>query len=662
MGIMVPSLTLPKDTEIVFKGQNYTYIKQVKGNIQLERVDTGEVMSLSTRDFVALTQSEELELNQQAWYFDGGIQSKAFDAYSEENKAEALSRYKYIRRLKSKFGPGKYKKSEYKEVLEEFKVEDNLKKPFSVRTLSRWFEAYKNAGEDIRALIPAHSKKGNHTPRLPNKVIDTIDDVIDRIYMRREKASVDRIRAEVFRILAKYNEKVSPAHAVDLPSESTVLRAIQRRDPYTVCVHKFDEAEANRRFKQYYASTPVSRPMQCVQMDHTQMDVVALIGKGLTARPWLTVALDQYTRMVVGYYISLDKPSFSSVGKCLADIIDPNGLVPTYNPPEMLLLDNGAEFHSQEMVEASFQMNCVIKYCEAGDPVQKAHVERIFRTLNTMFLHQIKGTTFGDTKAREGYDSIKEASLTLNELEAMTKTFFTKIYPSEWHGGISCKPLELWNESVEQGMSGYLNLGTEFKYKLMRKVARTVQPYGIEVFGLKYNMPDLGYYRANCLQGHEFEIRYDPDDLSEVFLKDPDNGRFVSVPACDQEYTRGLKAYQHRLITSKRAANKTKNKNCVDRLSRKAEFFEGQNWDASKKRGYLQAGSSNPDKLIKEAQKNIPASSNGFDDIYSSNKFASEFGFSENISVSNKTLNSEENEFNFSVNYENYLNKYKIEK
>ena len=108
--------------------------------------------------------------------------------------------------------------------------------------------------------------------------------------------------------------------------------------------------------------------------------------------------------------------------------------------------------------------------------------------------------------------------------------------------------------------------------------------------------------------------------------------------------------------------NKTKNKNSVDRLFRKAEFFEGQNWKSPAKRTFLQAGSSNPDKLIKEAQKNIPASSNGFDDIYSSNKFASEFGFSENISVSNKTLNSEENEFNFSVNYENYSNKYKIEK
>ena len=599
MGIMMPSVALPTDAEVVFKGLTYVPIKQLKGNIQLERVDTGEVMSLPTRDFVAFTQSGELEVKNGTWFFDGGIQSKAFDAYSDKYKTVALNRYKYIRRLKSKFGSKRYAEYEYEEVLEEIKVEDNLEKPFSVRTLSRWFEAYKNAGEDIRALIPAHSKKGNSTPRLPNKVIDTIDDVIDRIYMRRERVSVDRIRAEVFKILAEYNEKVLPAHAVDLPSESTVLRAIQRRDPYTICVHKYDKAEADRRFKQFYESDPVERPMQCVQMDHTQMDIVVLVGKGLTAKPWLTIALDQYTRMIVGYYISLDKPSFSSVGKCLSDLIDPNGLVPTFNPPDLLLLDNGAEFHSKEMIDASEEMGCTIMYCEAGDPTQKAHVERYFRTLNTGYLHQIKGTTFGDIKLREGYDSVKEASLTLDEFKAMTKEFFTEIYPNEWHGGIYQTPLELWNDSVKEGMSGYLNLGTQFKYKLMRQVARTVQPYGFEVSGLKYNMPDLGYYRANCPTSHEFEIRYDPDDLSEIFFKDPDNGRYISIPACDQDYTRNLTSYMHRVITKDRATRKTKNKNSVDRLVRKAEFFEGQNWKTPAKRIFLQAGSSNPDKLIR---------------------------------------------------------------
>lgn len=662
MGIMMQNLSLFKNAEISFKGQNYTPIKQVKGNIQLERIDTGEVISLCTRDFVAFSQSDEIEVKNQCWFFDGGIHSKTFDAYPEKEKKTARKKFKYISRLQSKFGLGPYNKSELYDAIEEIQLENNLKKGISCRTLQRWLKAYADSGQDIRSLLPADSRKGNRKSRLPHKVIDTINDVIDRIYMRRERVTVDRIRAEVFRVLTEYNEKVPPAHAVKLPSESTVLRAIKKRDPYSLCVAKHGKAEADRKFKQFYASAPVNRPMQCVQMDHTQMDLMVLAGAGIAVKPWLTIALDQYTRMIVGYYISIDKPSFNSVGKCLSDVIDPNGLVPTFNPPEMLLLDNGAEFHSKEMVEASFEMNCIIKYCEAGDPIQKAHVERYFRTLNTSYLHQIKGTTFGDIKLREDYDSVKEASLTLDEFEALTKEYFTEIYPYEWHGGIHQTPLELWNASVEQGMSGYLNLGAQFKYKLMPQITRTVQSTGFEVSGLLYNMDDLGYYRANYPKGHSFELRYDPDDLSKVFFKDPENGRFVSVPACDQEYTHGLKSFQHRQITKKRADSKTKNKNSVDRLLRKAEFFEGQNWKTPAKRTFLQAGSSNPDKLIKEARKNIPASSNGFDDIYSSNNFVSEFEFSENISVSNKTLNSEKNEFNFSVNYENYSNKYKIEK
>ena len=40
-------------------------------------------------------------------------------------------------------------------------------------------------------------------------------------------------------------------------------------------------------------------------------------------RPWLTVAIDVYSRMICGYYLSLDSPSEISVAMCIAHCVLP---------------------------------------------------------------------------------------------------------------------------------------------------------------------------------------------------------------------------------------------------------------------------------------------------------------------------------------------------
>ena len=59
---------------------------------------------------------------------------------------------------------------------------------------------------------------------------------------------------------------------------------------------------------QYFAS----RPLEVVQIDHTEVDLFLVdesTRQAMSVRPWLTLAIDVFTRMVVGFHLSMARPS-----------------------------------------------------------------------------------------------------------------------------------------------------------------------------------------------------------------------------------------------------------------------------------------------------------------------------------------------------------------
>src|SRR5215216_2127867 len=52
-----------------------------------------------------------------------------------------------------------------------------------------------------------------------------------------------------------------------------------------------------------------SRSNEIWQADHTPLDLWVLDERGRAARPWFTVVLDDYSRAVAGYALSLHAPS-----------------------------------------------------------------------------------------------------------------------------------------------------------------------------------------------------------------------------------------------------------------------------------------------------------------------------------------------------------------
>lgn len=57
-----------------------------------------------------------------------------------------------------------------------------------------------------------------------------------------------------------------------------------------------------------------------IQIDHTPVDLMLVDNEHRKSigRPYLTLAIDVYSRMITGYYLSLDPPSATSVAMCVA--------------------------------------------------------------------------------------------------------------------------------------------------------------------------------------------------------------------------------------------------------------------------------------------------------------------------------------------------------
>jgi hypothetical protein len=78
---------------------------------------------------------------------------------------------------------------------------------------------------------------------------------------------------------------------------------------------------------------------------------------------------------------------------------------------------------------------------------------------------------------------------------------------------------------------------------------RTLQRSGIDFEALRYQSPDLARLRSVQPKGTEVRIKYDPGDISALYVCDPTVATtWLRVPAVDQAYTQGLSLWKHRLI------------------------------------------------------------------------------------------------------------------
>jgi putative transposase len=280
-----------------------------------------------------------------------------------------------------------------------------------------------------------------------------------------------------------------------------------------------------------------SRPLEVVQVDHTQVDVIVVDEQSRQeiGRPWITLAVDVLTRVVTGFHLGLEAPSRVSIGLCLLHAVyDKSAWLaergieapwPVAGLPETLHADNGQEFRSQAFVRACRNQGIRVVWRPPGKPHFGGHIERLIGT-QMGAVHLVPGTTFSNPTERGQYQSSRAARMTLRELERWIGWEIAGHYHQRIHAGLHRPPIAVWRENEERLNFRLPADRLQFWISFLPEDERTLRRDGIHFCNIRYwsdaLTADVGQISGKLL------IKYDPRDLSRIFVRRT-SGRFVEA-------------------------------------------------------------------------------------------------------------------------------------
>lgn len=414
-------------------------------------------------------------------------------------------------------------------------------------TLYRWIQRYKSYGV-VSALIPQKRgwKQGNG--RIEDDMEAVIEQVIRDFYLTPQRPTAQKAITEVLRICQ--------ARGISPPSPTAIRARISRIAEKTQLRGRGHKEKARNKFLPAAGTFPnATFPLAVMQIDHTPADIILVddVYRKPIGRPWITLAMDVHTRMVMGYYLSFDPPSETSVAMCVAQAMLPkdewmllhkvDAEWPVWGVPRTIYVDNGADFRSNNFKQSCLMYGIRLEFRPVKQPHYGGHIERMLGTL-LREIHDLPGTTFSSVKERDGYDSEKHAALTKSEFEEWLVTLITKVYHRRLHSAIGLSPLRKWEVGIF-GNAEVAGIGVPPRpadrltilLDFLPFFRRTVQTFGVTIDGLTYYAealrPWINAQDEDTKKKKDLIFRRDPRDISTIWFFDPKLEHYFKIPLAD---------------------------------------------------------------------------------------------------------------------------------
>lgn len=392
---------------------------------------------------------------------------------------------------------------------------------------------YRDGSGLLTDLAPARSSGGKGTARLSEEVEDLVREMVRKQFLNRQKRSL----AAVYRDIAA----TCRARGLQVPARNTVERRIRALNPVEVGRRR-GGPNAVRSLQSAGDEVPViDAILDQVQIDHTVIDVIVVDERERRpmGRPYLTVAIDVYSRSLLGMVVTLEAPSAVTVGLCLAHAgtdkrpwLEGLGIEaqwPMSGKPRQLYLDNASEFKSEALRRGCEQHGIKLAYRPPGRPHYGGIVERVIGTAMKQ-VHELPGTTFSNPVERGRYDSDRLATLTLRELEKWM-ALSVSVYHNTVHGTLGQTPTGRWAEGVAAaGQPAVAQRPASFLVDFLPVVRRTLTRTGFVIDHVHYFSNALKPWISRRGSLGPFLIRRDPRDISRIWVLDPDGHIYMEVP------------------------------------------------------------------------------------------------------------------------------------
>ena len=435
-------------------------------------------------------------------------------------------------------------------------------KPPSYITFYRWYKNYKR-NPDVRGLRPRFDRRGRKIiglcPFSQNLLIKTVEEA----YKASPQALVTKIYNDFENKIKLENHQRLPEQYIKTPCLRTFYNYLAKFEAYDLVKFKSGKAAADKKFRMVKSSTVTHNILERVEVDHTPLDLFLINKKtGMPmGRPTMTVFIDHYSRMVLGYYVSFQAPSTAAVMGALRHAVLPKPKRDDahselkikhhwlcYGLPDKLVLDNGLEFHSHDLESVAYDLGVVLEYCPKHEPGYKGTVERFLKTLNYSFASQIPGASFAKWHLRKDYDPLKHAILDIEDFVYAFEQWICDDYAQSKHSNINTTPYAKWQEGLERRQPKLPLSLDRIKSCIGKTETRSLRKDGILLQGIRYQSAELGGIVRAYNVGVRVRVVYDPEDMSSIQVYGPDAEKPIQVLAVDYEYAKGLTELQNEYI------------------------------------------------------------------------------------------------------------------
>lgn len=288
-------------------------------------------------------------------------------------------------------------------------------------------------------------------------------------------------------------------------------------------------------------------PGSLYQLDSTIADIHLVYSFNRArkiGRPTLYLVVDVFTRLIAGFCVTLEKPSYLGAMLALQNATEDkvefcakNGVKitaeewPNQHLPEAILADR-AELLGPKSDSLVTGLNITINNTAPYRADMKGIVERSFRTCNDMVIHWLDGAST-PVQVRGEPDSRLKATLNLYEFRQLMIHSILHHNRSLIGGfrrqqfmiehDVECRPVDIWKWGI-RNRSGHLrkmDRGVLWFY-LLPKGEASVTHRGIRLNGLHYTceraVKEQWFGRAREKRSWKVDVTYDPRYVGVIYL------------------------------------------------------------------------------------------------------------------------------------------------
>ncbi len=586
-----------------FEGERaviYEVLRRVTNGWQCMNVADGTLCSFSDTNTVKFDIEKRLNLEVSASHLtpaaviESGID---WHSLSEDQQKLARARANAVDVLRERHGNEPHPRKLLEAFAQEIKGQEGYPKRVSRGGLVRWCKLYPPSGMSPIAL---RNKPHPVGPQFDQKVADIVDGVIDRCYKRRNPLSVADIHILIERRINRRNAHYADAGTsisrfLKTPSYPTIARYIIAMDAEEIVRRQEGIKAAEDKFKIFKKAPLPRRAGALVAIDHTTIDLHVVDEHGTyLGRPRLTTVQCVLSGVIMGFHLTFHDISAASVVAAMKHAFMPKGSMrdqfgellyhehEVHGVPLALLFDNGSEAHAGAVEAACEGLGILyIEYTPTKRPRFKGKIERLFRTLNSVLFHRLKGGIRHRAGSKPEFDPKNDARIEFRDLHFLVTKFVVDVHPYRFQKALGDQPISIWRRDHKDLPPRLPQNPAAFDVLVGGIVTRKLRERGIEFMGGFYGTnEELRPLRvADAGKNSTFECRYDPNDLTALHVLSPRDG-YIRATTADEHLVGATKS-EAQAFLSRRADHKRQS----ERISRPrlAELIEAREKAESRK-------------------------------------------------------------------------------